>query len=201
MTIQRRISSPVNYASTAGYTLLEVLLVVIIVGVLAAISAPGWLSFMNNQRTNSARSQIFDILRRAQAEAKQTKTPREVRFDLANLRLAILPCPNSGSVDAAVSANRNCTQNRTAIPDAAVTKWETLGNGNLSKDNVTFDKTGNAWVVFDNYGEIVRETTQPIATNAIFKIGVKPTRGGTTKCVIIQTVLGGMREGEGTDCN
>ncbi|TAG52440.1 MAG: prepilin-type N-terminal cleavage/methylation domain-containing protein, partial [Oscillatoriales cyanobacterium] len=45
-----------NYKKTAsrkkdaGYTLLELLVVVIMLGILASIAAPGWLGFINRQR-------------------------------------------------------------------------------------------------------------------------------------------------------
>lgn len=36
--------------SKAGYSLIELLAVVVIIGVLAVIAAPGWIAFVNRQR-------------------------------------------------------------------------------------------------------------------------------------------------------
>jgi len=43
-------------SSESGFTLIEVLVVVIIVGILGSIAAPGWLSFLERQRANSVKS-------------------------------------------------------------------------------------------------------------------------------------------------
>ncbi|MGF1495644.1 MAG: Tfp pilus assembly protein FimT/FimU [Elainellaceae cyanobacterium] len=66
--------------STAGMTILEVLAVVIILGILSAIVAPGWLTFVNRQRTNRAQDQILQAIRQAQSEARRLNRNQTVEF-------------------------------------------------------------------------------------------------------------------------
>ena len=51
---------PRSSNSSSGFTLIEVLVVVIIIGILSAIAAPGWLAFINNRRISTMRGQVAD---------------------------------------------------------------------------------------------------------------------------------------------
>jgi prepilin-type N-terminal cleavage/methylation domain-containing protein len=56
-----------------GFTLLEVLVIALIVGILSSIAAPSWLAFINRQRVRTVNDRVFQSLRLAQSEAKRTK--------------------------------------------------------------------------------------------------------------------------------
>jgi prepilin-type N-terminal cleavage/methylation domain len=59
--------------STVGFTMFELMVVVVIIGILSAIAAPGWNAFINNQRTRTVNDAVFRALRSAQSDAKLKK--------------------------------------------------------------------------------------------------------------------------------
>ena len=61
----------------AGFTLIEVLVVIVIAAVLAAIAAPSWQGFLNRQRVSAVKSDLLQTLKNAQQNAIQHK-PRFV---------------------------------------------------------------------------------------------------------------------------
>ncbi|MCS6792644.1 MAG: prepilin-type N-terminal cleavage/methylation domain-containing protein [Oscillatoriaceae bacterium SKYG93] len=66
--------------STAGYTLLEVLVVVIMVGVLAALGGAGFLGWFERLRVNDARDTILIAIRDAQSTAKRRNATWQASF-------------------------------------------------------------------------------------------------------------------------
>ena len=61
-------------AKTLGFTLIEILVVVAMVGVLSAIAAPSYSGFVNNQRLSASQTKVFQALKSAQSDAKSRQS-------------------------------------------------------------------------------------------------------------------------------
>ncbi len=72
--------STASAQKNAGYTLLEMLIVVLIISTLLAIVVPGWLAFRNQFALNTAQTKVLSVLKQAQNEAKLLKSKRQASF-------------------------------------------------------------------------------------------------------------------------
>src|SRR4028118_1231705 len=66
--------------SEGGFTILELIVIVLVLGILSAIAAPSWLAFINRQRVRTVNDRVLQTLRSAQSEAKRTKRDVTVTF-------------------------------------------------------------------------------------------------------------------------
>jgi prepilin-type N-terminal cleavage/methylation domain-containing protein len=67
-----------------GYTLTEVVVVLVVMGLLGALAAPSWLLFWQRQRVRTAAGQLQSALQRAKSEAAKN-----------SVRYAVTVCSNS----------------------------------------------------------------------------------------------------------
>lgn len=187
----------------AGFSLIELIIVVLIIGVLSAIAAPGWNAFITRQRTRTVNSQVLQALQKAQSEAKSQKADRVVQFRDVSIdpdintstgkpyndppRFQIYstskanPIPNSDPFWQSLGANGEIKSGMVKLVSGVCTD-ETCATVNADS-NVTFDYLG-----------AVSEDSVP------FIVKVSTPDDELKRCVIIQTLLGGMRTAEGDDC-
>jgi prepilin-type N-terminal cleavage/methylation domain-containing protein len=169
----------------AGFTLIELLIVVVLISILAAIAAPGWVTFLNRQRASAARDEVLQAIRVAQAQAKRTRQDVSVEFN-DDVNPPTLTVRNVAEV---VGEGNEGLVALSAVDGAgADLDLLTFGSGgNIDIDSITgLDPTDPA---------------RPIA-----KITVStPAQGAgsdnpTQRCVIVQTLLGATRLGSDDEC-
>jgi prepilin-type N-terminal cleavage/methylation domain-containing protein len=180
-----------NFHNTAsrkgdeGFSLLEVVATVLVLGILSAVAAPGWLGFINRQRVRTVNDRVFQTLRTAQSEAKRTKSDRVITFLPTNPPAATIktdpaqdPPLQTVTFDAGGEIKQGQLQPLSVAscpPDSACTTATSL----------TFNYNG---VVDPN------DSNNP---KLPLVVTVSSTGGGTKQCVIVETLLGGMRTAEG----
>ena len=191
--------------SNAGFTLIEFLVVVIIIAVLSAIAAPGWLGFVSQRRVNGANEVVLKALQQAQSEARSKKASYSVSFrrDPANnnnLQLAVYPTSSTtpswkdlgqdvGIKPGQVTLGTNLAGENTAPANSSISY--TLDETH----RITFDYMG-ALPLTDpaastNFGDglivVVAATSSNTSTQAI---------DSTRRCVKVATLLGSIRSGK-----
>ncbi|MCY7394443.1 MAG: prepilin-type N-terminal cleavage/methylation domain-containing protein [Leptolyngbyaceae cyanobacterium CAN_BIN12] len=172
-----------------GFTLIEILVVLIIIGVLFAISAPSWTALMNRQRVGTVREQAVQVIREAQNKARLTRVPQAIVFDNNNNDGTIAPRA------AIVARSLNLTTDKidkSIINIATINNWQTLGGGDVKGGGIDFF-AGVGQLVFDGNGAIDEQTTIP------FVVKVKPRNASaqTYRCAVVQTLLGSIRLTDG----
>lgn len=187
----------ISKRSIAGFTLIEGLIIIIMTGILFAIAAPSWIGFLNRQRLTTARGQVFEILRSAQAEAKRTKVSRAIVFDNAaqRPRMIVVPVLDNTLTPATVITGVNPSDGR----------WQVLGEGDIKAGSIKIDgKPSNSAdltkgaIIFDTYGNV----NPNIGATLPYTITVQSaTIASPKRCVKVTTLLGAMSSAEDGDCN
>lgn len=88
--------------NSQGFTLIETMIIVVIIGILSAIAGPSFLGMLNRNKVNSALSEIQGALQQAQREAMRKSISCKINLD-----------SNSVTNDPINSSNCLVTGNRT----------------------------------------------------------------------------------------
>ncbi|MEG4395223.1 prepilin-type N-terminal cleavage/methylation domain-containing protein [Microcoleus sp. BROC3] len=186
-----------NYKNTRsrngdkGFTLLEVLVIALIVGILSSIAAPSWLAFINRQRVRTVNDRVLQTLRTAQSEAKRTKSDVRVTFNYD---------PNANPpVKPTFTINTNTPQNLDAggeIKPGQV-KLFAQANGVSTIKSITFNYQG--WITNPSIQSRTPRQLTDGFTVTIYPPDSLPNTAAK-QCVIVETLIGGMRTAEGNDC-
>jgi type II secretory pathway pseudopilin PulG len=174
---------------------------VLILGILSAIAAPSWLAFINRQRVRTVNDRVFQSLRTAQSEAKRSKRDVTVTFytssstppaDPPRVEIDTNPAepdPSKKELRKETFSSGGEIKPRTiAISTNATAYTDTDGGYAVPANSIVFDYKGNV--------KKLPSSTNP-AIPPRFVVTVVPFRGGRKQCVIVETLLGGMRTDEG----
>ncbi len=69
-----------NNSTDTGFTLMEVLAVVLVVGILSAIAAPSWINFINFIKLEAAQDRVYAAMQKAKANATRDKVTWQASF-------------------------------------------------------------------------------------------------------------------------
>ncbi|MEG4968335.1 prepilin-type N-terminal cleavage/methylation domain-containing protein [Microcoleus sp. B5-C4] len=170
-----------NFKKTAsrkgdgGFTLLEVLVIALIIGIFSSIAAPSWEVFINRQRVRTVNDRVLQTLRTAQSEAKRTKRDVTIVFNTT----ASTPPVDPPTVTIAGNTQQLNTGGEIKAKQILLS---TKIAPATSANSITFDYQGN-----------LAPGTTP------FVVSVSTVNGGAKQCAIVETIIGGMRTAEGND--
>ena len=160
-------------ASNSGFTLIELIVVVLIIAVLSTIAAPGWLGFVNRQRVNKANDAVLSILQEAQSEAKRRKLSYTVQFRQEN----------------------NEPQVAVYIGNNAISWKNLVDNLDIQPEQIELDIPPADPIIFDYQGNVETNSDLP------YKVTVSIPDTSVKRCVIVETLIGGIRTDSGENCN
>ncbi|MEH1871163.1 MAG: type II secretion system protein [Nostoc sp.] len=193
----------------AGFSLIEVLTVVVMIGVLSAIATPSWFAFVNRQKVNKANDAVLAALQEAQREAKNKKLSYTVSFQKN---------PTTQNVEVAVyNTNTGSPTWKPLGADIGVSSNILLLGANLSGENtanstvsyppsstptkITFDYMGALTLPPPNFGTPIAPSTEPPGLKIVVALpsSTNSTLASSLKrCVIVKTLLGSMIAAKGS---
>jgi prepilin-type N-terminal cleavage/methylation domain-containing protein len=186
-----------------GFTLLELIVIVLILGILSSIAAPSWLAFINRQRVRTVNDRVFQSLRLAQSEAKRTKRDITVTFNYDRNATPVVdpptvkfdpPLPTSDNMQTLANGDRvqRLDGGGEIKPGTIklVSNATAVGDPDLPLNSIIFDYKGN-----------VKKLPSPNpAIPGRFVVSVSTANGAARQCAIVETIIGGMRTAQGNDC-
>ncbi|ABA19897.1 conserved hypothetical protein [Trichormus variabilis ATCC 29413] len=153
--------------SHRGYTLPEILAVILMLGILASLTLPYWLTFIDTQRLNKAQNEVYNAMRQAQSQASKEKLTWQASFREQNgiVQWAVHPASVSPT-----NANWNNLDSRVRLD----------GETTLQQSN------GVRRIQFDYQGSVKQPPLGRITLSSQSRDRIK-------RCVYVSTILGAMR--------
>ena len=152
--------------SSSGFTLIEMMVTTIIIGVIAAIAAPNFLGLLNRNRVNEAARQVEGALKEAQRQAM--RNGRQCTISISETNDAITNPTGGGG----------CLLSNRILDD--------LIQLDTNRDTIRFSAKGNIEI-----NPAAGSTTPtPVLVVSI------PNGTDLQRCIVIDSLLGSQRSGQ-----
>jgi type II secretory pathway pseudopilin PulG len=179
--------------------MLEIIVIVLIIGVLAAIAIPSWLAFIDIQRLKTAQGEVYQAMRQAQSLATKNKLTWQVSFRENNgtVQWAVHQAQSDKFLPYTISTNNNIWHDL----DSNIQIDTVKNNKGKSETTLPSNASAQAWRAIFNYQgcpvyQVGDECTQT-SLRTLGQITFSSKNGGKAKrCVYISTILGAMRTGK-----
>lgn len=200
MSINKAVKSRAN-KSTAGFTITELLTIVLVIGIVSAVSVPSWLMFINNYRVKTSIDRVYWAMEIPQSNAKRDKVSWQVSYKQVG-KTVQLAIHRSDIPPAQVPAG----EWKSLEPDIKINTVENdkgesettllpINDQNEHKENGTIRRA-----MFNFQGCPVYKSTDDCGLTSLRAKGritlSHPDLPNGDRCVIISTILGHTRMGE-----
>ncbi|MCC5634270.1 type II secretion system GspH family protein [Nostoc sp. CHAB 5844] len=196
-----------NIQNDAGFSMVEVVAVVLMIGILAVIAIPSWFSFINRQQVNKANDAVFAAIQEAQLQAKQKKLSYSVSFKIDNQIPKLAVHPDSTAASSLSSDQWQSISESSGIQSRQITFFTNLTGKNAVNSNNPAVNTTTTYlnnpqtITFDYMGTLPNFVTPTTGEAPGLKIVVAASNGSTKRCVIVKTILGSILKGRDNECN
>lgn len=159
------------FSSTAsGFTLTEVMVVVAMLGVLAAIAAPSWLGYFRKQTVKTTQDEVWQLLRQTQDQAQKHQTNQQLSLRQVGDRI-------EWEIHATDTASASQLWRPLAQP-ATIDLQETTFARSNGIYRIQFTPDGR---VNGRFGKLTVHN---------------PSDATVSRCIVVSTMLGAMRKSE-----
>jgi prepilin-type N-terminal cleavage/methylation domain-containing protein len=171
-----------------GFTLIEVLVVVLIVGILSAIVGPTWTGLLTKQKLGMGTEQVYLKIKEAQSKAQQEN--RAYRVSFQNNTTNGMP---QIAINPLISIN--------GVPPATSNRWENVGtkSNDLAFNTTTLTSEGNTLII--NYDGTINNENSPITVGESINLRIPNQDTANQQCVVIRTLLGTLEKTSGKNCD
>jgi type II secretory pathway pseudopilin PulG len=178
----RQYTNKTASCSTAGFTVLELIILVTMTGIVSAIALPNWIAFVERQHLNTAQSKVYQAMQEAKSNATRDKLTWQASFRQ-------VPVDGKEVVQWSV--------HRASITPSAES-WHNLEANVRLDDETSLPNSANGRRVRFNYsGCPVYQLNDECGQTTILskgRITLSSAKGGKAKrCVIVSTLLGALR--------
>ncbi len=153
-----------------GFTLLEMMVVVVVLGTLMTIGTLTWSSFLANYALKAGQDEVYLAVRQAQETARRNNLEWQISFRMTpdqTVQWAIYP----------------------ANSDKSKAQWQTLTAPVLLSPQTTLSKSGDIYkVAFNHKGHVNGQLGKVMLTSR--------SDSRKLRCVVVSTLLGAMRRGD-----
>lgn len=185
--------------AVAGFTVIELLLALLIVGTLSAIAGPSWISINNRQKVNAVNDAVLAALQEAQQKAKMQKRNYSISFR------TIDNVPQFASDSNPNPTNWQILANNVEVQSGKLLLGTNLTNPNIAGVAITYGASTPQTISFDHMGRLPPIPTPQLGSKglivavAVAKSGA-PTQplDNTKRCVKVMTLLGAMQTAKQT---
>jgi prepilin-type N-terminal cleavage/methylation domain-containing protein len=161
-----------KHSENKGFTLIEILITILIIGITASIATPSFMTWANNRKIQLIATDIEGALKEAQSTATRKSIPCDATVNSTNITAVTVPI-----VTTPVTPAVNCLPSGTRQIQGENSNIAIVGTGGAST-TVSFTALGS---VTNTQAFVIYRTDAPAA--------------GNKRCLVISSGIGSIQSG------